>query len=318
MAGTIARYAEFSESIDATLRRMLVETLLEQLFFTTVYIETSSSDGKGSGTGFVYNVQTDENQYAAFVVTNKHVIRGADAAQLRVLAAKDSSSSEPLLGAAHYVNLNEPEKHFVGHPDENVDVAVAVCSPWFNLLAAQGNYVFVRALTSTLAMNDMNVLTLDALEEVTFIGYPNGLYDQVNYLPIARRGHTATPPSVDYGGQPVFLVDASVFPGSSGSPVLLAQTGTFATRNRSVVTGQRLMLLGIIAAVYQRAVPVLQVPTGMASIVHDAIDIGIVYKSKSIDETVDLVLAQHGLQRYSAPAAEPVAQPSPEQDALAQ
>jgi len=34
-----------------------VETLLEQLFFTTLYIETSYADGrKASGTGFVYNV----------------------------------------------------------------------------------------------------------------------------------------------------------------------------------------------------------------------------------------------------------------------
>jgi hypothetical protein len=44
-------------------------------------------------------------------------------------------------------------------------------------------------------------------------------------LPISprffRRGMTATPPQLDYCGRPTFLIDASVFGGSSGSPVFL-------------------------------------------------------------------------------------------------
>jgi V8-like Glu-specific endopeptidase len=60
---------------------------------------------------------------------------------------------------------------------------------------------------------------LDAIERIIFVGYPNGMYDRKNYTPILRQGITATPFHLDYDGLPAFLIDASVFPGSSGSPV---------------------------------------------------------------------------------------------------
>ena len=60
---------------------------------------------------------------------------------------------------------------------------------------------------------------LEAIEEVVLIGYPAGIRDPAHLTPIARKGITATPPAWDYGGRPTFLVDASVFHGSSGSPV---------------------------------------------------------------------------------------------------
>lgn len=61
------------------------------------------------------------------------------------------------------------------------------------------------------------------MESVEFIGYPEGLYDSVNCLPIARRGMMATLGYIDYEGKPEFLIDATVLTGSSGSPVFMAQ-----------------------------------------------------------------------------------------------
>ena len=52
------------------------------------------------------------------------------------------------------------------------------------------------------------------------LGCPSGLFDEVNNLPIARRGITATPlPTYSYNGKAEFLVDIACFPGSSGSPI---------------------------------------------------------------------------------------------------
>ncbi|MGZ4231909.1 MAG: hypothetical protein ACXVVQ_10830 [Solirubrobacteraceae bacterium] len=78
------------------------------------------------------------------------------------------------------------------------------------------------------------------------------------------------------------------------------------------------MLLGVMAAVYQRDVPVLEVPTRMGAIVKDAIDIGLVYKARTIDETADIVLAEHGLKRQAEPSAEPVTRSAVDEDALAE
>lgn len=59
------------------------------------------------------------------------------------------------------------------------------------------------------------------------IGYPNGLWDSQNNLPIIRRGITATSVKKDYNGKKEFLIDAAVFPGSSGSPVFIFNEGSY-------------------------------------------------------------------------------------------
>ncbi|HGH6417174.1 TPA: hypothetical protein ACJL3H_000522 [Neisseria meningitidis] len=51
------------------------------------------------------------------------------------------------------------------------------------------------------------------------IGYPNGLWDSKNNLPIFRTGITATHPAIDFEGKKEFMIDVACFPGSSGSPV---------------------------------------------------------------------------------------------------
>lgn len=55
---------------------MQPKTLAEQLFFTTVRIDTVAANGShGAGTGFFFTHRVGENLYP-FVVTNKHVVRG--------------------------------------------------------------------------------------------------------------------------------------------------------------------------------------------------------------------------------------------------
>ena len=92
-------------------------------------------------------------------------------------------------------------------------------------------------------MND----ELNAIENVVMLGYPNGLWDKKNNLPIVRRGVTATPPYIDFEGRPEFIIDCACFPGSSGSPVLLYNVGSFLRKKDSKVrVGGRLKLLGIL------------------------------------------------------------------------
>jgi len=69
-------------------------------------------------------------------------------------------------------------------------------------------------------------------------------------VPVMRRGITATPPYLDFMGKQEFLIDASIFPGSSGSPVFLFNQGTWVLRNGNTNAGGfRIQLLGIVYAV---------------------------------------------------------------------
>lgn len=281
---------------------MRPETLHEQLFFATVRITTEAPGAHGVGTGFVYDVATSATETASFLVTNKHVVAGATSATLHFMRSQDAAMSTPALGGHHTVTVPDPGAAFIGHPDPHVDVAIAPITPWVGQLRDAGLFVFYRSIGSSMALNSTNVTSLDALEEITFVGYPNGLYDEVNGLPIMRRGITASPVAVDYMGRAQFLVDASVFPGSSGSPVLIAESGSYSPRGGGLVLGSRALLLGILAAVYEREVPVVIVPTANLS-VRDPLNIGIVYKASTIDDLIDQVLKQHGLKRHVEPAA---------------
>ncbi|TFD74495.1 hypothetical protein E3T48_13320 [Cryobacterium fucosi] len=130
---------------------------------------------------------------------------------------------------------------------------------------------------------------------VTFIGYPNGLYDSASLLPIVRQGYAATAMNVDYEGKPTFLIDASVFPGSSGSPVFLVPRPSVPDKRGNITIGghpRPPILLGIVAAVHQRQVPVLQTSAGGGvPFVYDLIDLGIVYKASEVHSLADQLIS---------------------------
>jgi hypothetical protein len=89
---------------------------------------------------------------------------------------------------------------------------------------------------------------LDTITPVVFVGYPDGRFDPKSLLPLARHGFTASPPSFDYDGKRMFVIDAPVIPGSSGSPVLLVDPHGFIDRAGNTVLPTSLVL-GIVSEV---------------------------------------------------------------------
>src|SRR5205823_3600197 len=133
---------------------------------------------------------------------------------------------------------------------------------------------------------------LDAMEEVVFVGYPNGIYDQQNLTPVARRGTLATPYQLDWNGRPEFMIDASVFGGSSGSPVFINQSSWMGRTGTLNVGAIRFMFLGVVCAVAYATdtgeIRVQGVPTqGVVLEYKHMLDLGIVIKSPLVFETID-------------------------------
>ena len=125
----------------------------------------------------------------------------------------------------------------MGHPDPRVDVAALPILPILEKMTEGGAPPFFRSVSSEISLSSQLAEGLDALENVIFIGYPNGIFDSRNLLPVTRRGTTATPISVGYEGSPSFLIDASIFPGSSGSPVFLLDNGSCQPRGGGLAIG---------------------------------------------------------------------------------
>ena len=92
------------------------------------------------------------------------------------------------------------------------------------------------------------------IEDITVIGYPDGIWDSFNNIPITRKGITATPLQINFENSPKFLVDAAIYGGSSGSPVFVFNQGSYTMPDGSLYAGSRVKLVGIIYAVAQHTV----------------------------------------------------------------
>jgi hypothetical protein len=105
---------------------------------------------------------------------------------------------------------------------------------------------FIAHNTNEIMPSEAEWNLLNPLEDIVMIGYTNGLWDEVNNTPIARRGITATHPKLNYYNEREFLIDILIYPGTSGAPVFAYSYGTFPEPEGATSIGSRLKLLGIL------------------------------------------------------------------------
>lgn len=263
--------------------------LAEQLLYTTVRLEGETETGSTVGTGFFFLHDARE-----FIVTNKHVIQGVKQGKFILQKSQfGARGEEPEIGQC--VPILFDQNDFVGHPDPDIDVAVMdVSAKLWNVLTKDGIACFRSNITEDNFPKSQDYEKfIGPIEEIIFIGYPNGIWDSKNILPVVRRGITATPCYVNFEGEKKFLIDASVFPGSSGSPVFIYYAGGYPDKSGKLYIGNRMYFLGVVARVYQRVeqgeIKSINIPTAQKTFVEtmQMIDIGIVYKSETVKETVE-------------------------------
>lgn len=284
---------------------MQVKTIAEQLFFTTVRIDTVAANGaQCAGTGFLFAHSVDEQTYP-FVVTNKHVVNDMKSGALTFL---QRNGEVPRLGEGYRLAINDWQNAWFGHPSADIDIAICPFLPLEAYIKAQNIALFYRYVSSELIPTSQQVTELDAVESVTFIGYPNGVWDSKNLLPIARRGTTASPIEVDFEGTPRFLIDASVFGGSSGSPVFILDHGPRVSKDGGIGFGATCFhFVGVIAAVFFRtqlnSIIAVPIPTQVQPMAQqqEMIDLGIVFKARTVVETIEAFLRAHSVDASRLP-----------------
>lgn len=279
-----------------------VRTAAANLFFTTLRVETECS----VGTGFIFEhkwrcPRTSRTLTGMFLITNKHVVAGARSLLLS-LARRRTKEDEPNLEERVSVGVSGRDwGWWMTHPSEDVDVAAFPLNPMLEDLKAEGNTPFFSCVSGDILPDSGRHGALNAVENVVFVGYPNGVFDTKNHLPIMRRGITATSPDIDYEGNPIFLIDASVFPGSSGSPVFVYDRGSWLSGGANWTVGsERVVFLGVLASVlYRESDGVLEfreVPTArhVVPVGREMIDLGVVYKARTVIETIEEGLRRIG------------------------
>lgn len=236
----------------------------EDLMYTTVRITCFDNENpknakeKSIGTGFIYNFYDKNKIMSPYLVTNKHVIKKSIRGEMRFNISANNIDVIDFFDIGVGDNKSPFYKSFINHPfdddknDNYIDLCVLPLRNIFNYiendinLEEENNYinktknnkftpfeyplkpikkrVFYRSLSRE---NLVSVSYASPVQDILMVGYPIGIWDEKNNLPIFRKGITSSHVNKDFQGKPEVLIDAACFPGSSGSPVFITSKGNF-------------------------------------------------------------------------------------------
>lgn len=171
------------------------------------------------GTGFVlayFHKQINEKQknYSFYIVTNKHVIQK----QSLIIIRFSAENKGPAKDFPVQLHLNG-KPIWTGHPNPKIDVAVINFNVK-NVKSHGTNVGFFSSDTNVLKVNEMKARGIFEGDSVFALGYPIGLVNVDRQYVIVRNGSVARVRDVYDQRSKEFIIDAFVFPGNSGGPVL--------------------------------------------------------------------------------------------------
>jgi hypothetical protein len=206
----------------------------------TTPIEVQFSDGRiVAGSGFFYFEFAPDDPSAQgphwraithfYVVTARHVIqpkRLKDLVKLTYALRTENGSQIDWL--RFELKGSEVGKRLHLCSKEEIDVAVIDVTD--DITAQMKEPLEQRA--QLLAFNGANSdefpgrspIEVQPGDDVIVIGYPNGLYDAFNKLPVLKTGVLNTPIGFRFNGQDAFLMDFKYYEGSSGSLIISKPT----------------------------------------------------------------------------------------------
>lgn len=221
----------------------------ENLFFSTVRISSKNILGKESvGTGFFVSQFLNDGTGFLFLCTAKHVIQDSQECVIFMHSGKDGKLQ---IANPIRVELDKYSDDWINHP--TFDVTILNIGNIINDLRSRNSDPFFYTIdVDIIPTKDEIENYIDGVEDIFFVGYPDDKYDKVNMIPVMRKGITATPFQINYNGEPKFLIDASIYDGSSGSPVVICNPGSYSVKNKGLHKGSRNMFLGLISQGYRR------------------------------------------------------------------
>lgn len=257
----------------------------EHLSHSTVRITSifkNNMIATGTGFFFIFHIENDD---VPVIVTNKHVVRNSIKGTFRLSVADNNGNR--IKNDFIDINCQDFEEMWIMHPDENIDLCIMPIAVLFEEAQKMRKTLYFKGLDRSIIPSPQQIEKLTAIEDILMIGYPNGLWDSYNNMPIIRRGVTATNVKLDYNNKKEFLIDIAAFPGSSGSPVFIYNQGTYPISD-GIAVGNRLILLGVLYAGTQMGIKgdleIKEIPTYSMPMVISQIpnNIGVVIKIEKL------------------------------------
>ncbi|MBR9706207.1 trypsin-like peptidase domain-containing protein [Candidatus Pacearchaeota archaeon] len=190
---------------------------------TVVAIGIDDAEGKRKwiASGFIFGKiksrKSDGNALGkVYLITNRHVVKSQTKAYLRF----NSKGKEPAKIFKIESKGKDGNIQFFTHPNSKIDVAVVPIN--YDILVKKG--IQVDYFHSDKNIANIEKMIEEGITEGDFVyvlGFPMGLIGGQRNAVIVRSGVIARIQDTLDNSSNTFLVDAFVFPGNSGGPVIL-------------------------------------------------------------------------------------------------
>ena len=270
-----------------------MDLILPFFLNTVVALGSESDDGtiEYHATGFFYGYPTSTvdlhggETYWLFLVTNRHVIEKGFERKPVMQARLNKPFGSGTTVYPLYLKRSDGSPAWVNHPQ--ADVAVTLVNA--KGIGQDGNeFNFFESGNHTFDRKDVRTLGIGEGDGVLVLGFPLGIAgDERNYA-IARQGIIARIQDWLNGVVPTFLIDASIFPGNSGGPVVTRPdvgsiVGTQANRKSA--------LIGMVSSYLPYVEVAVSVQTGKPRMTFEENSgLGVVIPNDVIQETVQLAV----------------------------
>lgn len=175
------------------------------IYTTSKIIAINNGEVTSSGTSFYV-----KNRNQIYLITCYHVIKESTDVKILLL----SNSFEHI--ERNTLTLKCSDFSFI----VSDDIAWINITKPLELLLKKDIKLLIKTFDLQISASHIND-DLDILDSVYFIGYPSGIIDNFNLTPLVRKSNFSTVYTMNFNDMNQFLIDGSVFPGSSGSPVFI-------------------------------------------------------------------------------------------------
>jgi hypothetical protein len=220
--------------------------------FPTYYLDTVVAIGVGDdsikrrwiGTGFIFGrflkeiADKNKKYYRLWLITNKHVLTDLRNVYIKFNSAQDTQSKD------YRVQLvaRNGRTRWIGHPVESIDVAAIFLNPNF-LREEERRFSYFPSDVHIMDREQMRTDGVTEGDRIFVLGFPMGLVAPDRQYVICRGGYLARVRDFIEGRTTRFLIDATVFPGNSGGPVILCPTALAIEGTKQI---QKSELIGIV------------------------------------------------------------------------
>ncbi len=220
--------------------------LLPPFFLDTVVAIGTGEDPatrRWKGTGFLFGklitpVVGAQRSYSLWLITNRHVLGSFEEVYVKFNSAAEPNSKDYRVALV----AEKGTPLWVGHPNDNIDVAAIFLDASF-LKQESRRFALFQSDQHTCSKETMKTGVLNEGDRVFVLGFPMGIVAAERQYVICRSGSIARIRDYLEDKATDFLVDAPVFPGNSGGPVISCPSASMIAGTKHP---ERAELIGIV------------------------------------------------------------------------